>query len=721
MTKNNDTFKIRPAGRHILTIGRDLIQDVHSAIIELVKNAYDADATRVNISLSPNPNEKGYVITISDNGHGMSRNVVINKWMVPSTDDKLKRKESPNGRIMQGRKGIGRYAASILGNDLLLETVTPSGEKTSLYIEWDSFSEAEFLDNVEILIESSKSVDKCGTALTINSDDSSGSEFNEKTFKKLTEELQKLIPPFEEISNEKFEIRIEIQGFGEETDRNEIVQSFPIFKLFDYKIVGSVTNDGTGILKYSQQNAKNSVTEEIEIKVAERTNCGNLYFDIRVYDREPEAIGALVGRGLKDQFSKQYVGKQEAKNILDLHNGIGVYRNGFRIRPLGDSDYDWLKLNKRRVDNPSMRIGTNQVIGYVLIEREESSHLIEKSARDGLINNSAFKMLVGATNKVIGELEARRFNYRSKAGLSRKTLEVEKDIERLFSFDELKSGIRKSLSNSGIETKAIQEVLSLINQSEKQKSEAVTNIRKTVAFYQGQATLGKIMSIVLHEGRQPLSYFRTQTRSFNDWLDKYNESGDISILIKLKEKTRGLSENAIIFSKLFSRLDPLAVGKRSPQKLLNIYSSLKKIASIFESKLSESNIELIIQGDKNISDNFWEQDLYSIFTNLIDNSIYWICEKRCSVRKIEIIIKPQAKQTFFIDYQDSGPGIEASLIESQVIFEPHFSTKPNGMGLGLAIAGESAIRNGYELAALESDFGAYFRIQQQEVFTDEYL
>ena len=60
----------------------------------------------------------------------------------------------------------------------------------------------------------------------------------------------------------------------------------------------------------------------------------------------------------------------QARQLLNDVNGIGVYRNGFRIRPLGDADFDWLKLNEQRVQNPSMKIGSNQVVGYVHVESE---------------------------------------------------------------------------------------------------------------------------------------------------------------------------------------------------------------------------------------------------------------------------------------------------------------------------------------------------------------
>ena len=103
---NTDTtYKIRPAGRHLLTIGRDLIQDNYAAVIELVKNAYDADSPHVDIEFSASPDHSGYTIIIADHGHGMSRDDVANKWLVPSTQDKVERHKSPAGRTLQGSKG----------------------------------------------------------------------------------------------------------------------------------------------------------------------------------------------------------------------------------------------------------------------------------------------------------------------------------------------------------------------------------------------------------------------------------------------------------------------------------------------------------------------------------------------------------------------------------------------------------------------------------------
>jgi signal transduction histidine kinase len=114
----------------------------------------------------------------------------------------------------------------------------------------------------------------------------------------------------------------------------------------------------------------------------------------------------------------------------------------------------------------------------------------------------------------------------------------------------------------------------------------------------------------------------------------------------------------------------------------------------------------------------WENDIYVIFTNLIDNSIYWIVAKDSAPKEIEISVGYTDKLDF-IDYRDTGTGIEGMLIESEVIFDPEFSTKPEGTGLGLSIAGEAALRNDLELKAFSSNTGAYFRLQPIEGFKNE--
>ena len=328
-------------------------------------------------------------IVIADHGHGMTRDAVISNWMVPSTRDKLERGFSPSGRVMQGRKGVGRYAASVLGTDLYLETVTLDGEKTEVYIDWQVFEDSAFLDDVDILVETSQTSDPPGTRLTIRGDERNIAEWTSRQFRKLRFELRKLKSPVgTDLAKDDFRIYLSVAGFSEVDDMREVIEPYPIFDLFDYRISGTVKSCGSGTLEYSMQKIRNAPLETIAFDHGKATNCGKFFLDIRVYDRDSDSINSLIGRGLRND-SGDYVGNLEARRLLNEYNGIGVYRNGFRIRPLGDPDFDWLKLNEERVQNPSLRIGSNQVIGFVQIQSDEESGLIEKSARDGLRENSA--------------------------------------------------------------------------------------------------------------------------------------------------------------------------------------------------------------------------------------------------------------------------------------------------------------------------------------------
>ncbi len=713
--EKDNVFKIRPAGRHILTIGRDLIQNPYAAVVELVKNSYDADATKVELSFKKINNS--LEIVVYDNGHGMTRDVVTEKWMVPSTNDKQIRKHSPQGRVMQGRKGIGRYASAILGDDLFLETVSrKDAQKTTLYVQWKDFENAEFLSDVEILIETKKTNEACGTKLTMKGGEEFLREWDEKQFKNLKKELRKLMTPIKGTKTSKdndFGIYLTICGFESEDERNEKIEPFPLFDLFDYKVSGKIDSNGNGILIYEMQKNRSSIPEKINFSFGQPTNCGSVFFDIRVYDREKESIEALINRGLKDD-SGNYIGKLDARRLLNENNGIGVYRNGFRIRPLGDPDFDWLELNKERIQNPSKKLGSDQVIGIVCIDSEEKSNLIEKSARDGLKENLSYKSLCLLTKQVIMQLENRRFVYRNKTGLSRKTLKIERDFERLFSFDKLKKTVNDTLDNKKIDRTLKDKIINAINEQEREQNEIAQSLKNTVAIYQGQATMGKIVNVVIHEGRKPVSFFNNQVPLFVKGYDEY-QKGNLEKLPLIYNKILKFKDNTVILSGLFKRIDPLAAGTRGQRHKEFIKENIEGAFAVFESELNGISWSVKISDNTDIEINCWKQDIYSVFVNLIENSIYWMNEKQSPQKKITINIEVRNGNIEYIDYRDTGPGIERKFIEDGSIFEPEFSTKPeNGTGLGLSVAGESARRFGFELNALYSETGAYFRLQNME-------
>lgn len=707
-------YEIRPAGRHILTIGEELIQDQYAAIVELVKNCYDADSKYAQITFKKIPEKDCLEIKIEDNGHGMSPEDVINKWLVPSTDDKLRKKRSPMGRVLQGRKGIGRYAASILGDDLKLDTIDKNGNETSIYVKWSDLLKYEHLDQIKVPIKTKKTDNSSGTMLVICSKISQNDYWTQDAFKKLRFELKKLVPPTNvENYDDTFQIELGFDDFFDDKELNivETIKPYPILNLYDYRISGTILSDGKGILKYENQKITNGEVEEFQYDCGP-TNCGALTVDIRVYDRDKYAIDELIARGLKDERG-EFVTKIQARQLLNDVNGIGVYRNGFRIRPLGDADFDWLKLNEQRVQNPSMKIGSNQVVGYVHVESEEKSGLEEKSARDGLKNNAAYASLKKITCNIINELEQRRYIFRRKMQLAIPAQKIEAQLEGLYDYQPLKKSVSSTLKRAGANEGVIEEVTDIITKEQNKRNDVIEEIKKTVAIYQGQATLGKIINIVLHEGRRPLNYLNNEIPNLKYYGNYFLDNKDAESYKEIVYLLDGISEKTKIFTGLFGRLDPLAARKRDTKQNFNLKQAIEGAVSVFEKEASEKNILINTYCDDKIYLLGWKQDMYTIMANLLDNSIFWIEEKKCSERNISIKVSAD-EGNIVIDYTDSGPGISNTLLESGVIFEPEFTTKIDGTGLGLAIAGEAASRNGLSLKAIQADKGAHFILQKEK-------
>ena len=440
----------------------------------------------------------------------------------------------------------------------------------------------------------------------------------------------------------------------------------------------------------------------------EESYCGEVKIDFRVFDRDPGSIDGLIERGLKDPLTGQYVGKREARIILDTFNGIGVYRNGFRIRPLGDAGYDWLELDRERVQNPSKKIGSDQIIGFIHIESEKLSGLEEKSARDGLRETSEYFGLQEISKQVLAKLEERRFIYRQKVGLGRSNRHLTKKISNLYNFADLKNKIVKELESTTVDKKAIKKIVGLLSDKEKRNNLIADDLKRAIALYQGQATVGKIINVILHEGRKPLGYFKNQVPLISEWVEELEDQYEKELLEKVINRLFVIVEQSNIFIKLFEKLDPLSAKKRGRKKDFNVRKVIENVQDVFLSELEEQQISYLIDCDINLTCYGWKEDFYIVFTNLVDNSIYWFQGVDNREKIIQFNVYEEGTH-LMIDYRDNGPGIDKDLIESEVIFEPEFSNKTGGgTGLGLAIAGEAIERNEGTLKAIYSEKWSIF-------------
>ncbi|ECP8133143.1 hypothetical protein FU044_08860, partial [Campylobacter coli] len=568
------------------TIGEDLIKNPYAAVVELIKNSYDADSEIVIVSIELtneyvyDKKQKFLKFTIEDDGEGMSLETIKNTWMVPATSYKVnKQYSSKKKRVVQGKKGIGRYASAILGDFLRITTTDLNGMTSIIEIDWKQFDDGKFLDEINIPYECNRTNLKSGTKIEIYSSievyyDEIKQQYqdkinwNDNQNNLLFKELRKLLVPVNK-SNEIFEIRFSTNGlieFGIK-DKNEKIEPFPLLDFYEYRIKGKISSNGKGLLFYENKNFENS-NEKIELDL--RNTCGNIEVDLMVFDLDPDVIQNLVNKQ-KDKEEKQ-LGKSEFKALIKQYSGVGIYRNLFRIRPYGDYDFDWLGLNARRVNSPTMSISTNQIAGFVNIESENKSNLIEKSDREGLKENENYDNLKNILLQVLNEVEKRRYEFRKNTKRGRVVANNIKDtIRDVFSFDDVNNKISVILHKANIDAHIIEKVQFELKQEEIKKNNGLKNIEEVLAMYEAHAALGKLVLYVLHEGRKPMQIIGLKLNNLKKSLQRFIKTKDESIEQDIKKYNEDSLSQLEKLSNLFKRLDPLMITRSSRRKEVNLY------------------------------------------------------------------------------------------------------------------------------------------------------
>lgn len=710
-----------PTGRLIMSIGKNLIKDLPAAVVELVKNAYDADAHYVEITYEKIDSK--LIIRIADDGHGMDFNTVIEAWMVPSTSYKLEKRKSPKGRIYQGRKGIGRYAVSLLGNILILDTVK-NGEHTKAEFHWNEFDTDKKLSEIPIEIKQEITSNKNGTTLTIiNEDDNRISErIREDDAIRVEKELTKLLS-----HEENFEIRINYKNFFEDINKNieKKINYIKLQDIYHYRLKGKISNDYYYSFVY--ENKYINEQKKLEGKfdsddLDPKFSCGQINIDYRVYDKDKEGIDLI--RDFLNSEKEVYYNRRELKNILKEQSGIGIYRNHFRIRPYGDKGFDWLNLDSKRVQNPAMAIGSEQISGRIDIESEELSGLKEKSARDGLYENQNFLILEKLANYSLALLQQERFEYRKKSSnpLS------ERSINNVIDFKSIRKSIDAALDEayyiSSIRPESakgtFEDLKFKLNKEfenfEDKKNKELEVIQELIATYQKQTTLGKLIGVVLHEGRKPLGWYNNELPRMKRKLNAFYKKSEISeeLYTYLVGTIERLCEESKRLSDFFKRLDPLASNRRKKRSKVNINEEIDSIIDLFQETAKENDIQIIFESEGIFYSNIVSDDLYMSLTNIVENAIFWVKYSKKINREIVIGLFEEDNQVI-IDIKDNGPGISEEEIKKGLVFIPGYTGKnkvqiEGGTGLGLSIAGEAIKRNEGILQILPSNNGAHIQI-----------
>lgn len=368
------TLYFSTAAKITKLLGRESVANPIIALLELVKNSYDADATEVKI-IFENIRLGAGKIKIMDNGTGMDFNDIQRKWMRAATDDKERNPVSKGERRKIGEKGIGRFAAERLAKKLIL--VSKPEDKTEGYclvINWTDFEQpnADF----------EKVPNKCYTfkkkksehGLEIHLEDLN-EKWDSEAVKRFRQDVSLIIPPAGQ--SQDFKVRIISDEFKEVS--GEIKSAF--LKDADFIFSGKLEKDGT--VKYRLKTIDGKEYKESDM--LKEFACGPLEFALYFFylGETPYLIAPA--------HSRNY---QVRRSVLEDFGGIKLYRDNFRVKPFGDKDNDWLSLDQERINNPGVYPGRSQIFGYVKISRNKNPLIVDITTREGIVSNQAFQDMV---------------------------------------------------------------------------------------------------------------------------------------------------------------------------------------------------------------------------------------------------------------------------------------------------------------------------------------
>lgn len=638
MAEQNDLhFKTNVQLKSI--IGKDLINDDNIAILELVKNSFDADAKQVKVKYFnlKNSDDKEVEhfssntsrLIIQDDGIGMDINVIRDKWLNIAFSQKKSNKTQHNRR-MAGAKGVGRFSCDRLGEYLNLYAKTSKDANyCKLSIDWKKFeiededkeiqsiplkyeilTPSEFqslgFTNFEhgVLLEIIKlrsnwaypSLDKNGNVI----------DWDVSKFVELKKYLEKLINPNQAFESNDFGVFIDAPEFKEENDSLDSYLKFigpiqnRIFEELDFKTTSvevKTTNNGNETLTTLKDKG------EIVFWIREKNN----YY--------PFVKNAKATVYYLSTYAKTFFTKQTGIRSVD-YGSIFLFINGFRIPPYGDVENDWLGIDHRKAQGHSRNIGLREIVGQIEI-LDESNDFQIISSREGIVRNENFKHLVQSSNnnsflfKAFRRLEryvVEGLNWDSSIYDNKDTEEskILKEIESkilsgIISEDELIfredektkqkrvystiHNIISAKSNEVIELYINENLITQKIEEEREASEREFN--QLIEDFSNKKIDADTLNKILHKKAQENKELEKQLKEFSKYTT--NEATSKAIL-ELQDYKNTIEKQTHLIQDLQIQLEELKQQKESAEKS----------ATTLKEKVSKVESDLSIEKEKNL-------------------------------------------------------------------------------------------------------------------------
>ena len=420
--------------------------------------------------------------------------------------------------------------------------------------------------------------------------------------------------------------------------------------------------DTAGFASLTYISRKKNITEEIKkqlvLKPSRNPQCGTFDFELRVWDRDD----------LKDLAEELKSSLRDIKKDLNEAAGISIYRDSFRVLPYGEPKNDWLRLDMRRVNNPTMRLSNNQIVGYVSVSLDNNKDLRDQSDREGIIESQAFLDFQEIIVSVISELEDKRYRERPR----REETSTKDGIFAGITIAPVIEMVAKKLPDD-------KEAKEVVEETDRRIKEGVKKAQDVIARYRRLSTLGQLIDTVLHDGSGVLLKIETGALLLEKELKK--ETVDETVL---KNNLELIKRERNVLAELFRRLEPFGGRKRGRPKEIILEKAINDIFAIHATEIETNKIKVTLPSGNTVV-KIDEAEFDMILVNLLQNSLYWL--ETVSDRERQIFVSlSQDEDGLSLIFSDNGPGVSEDI--APFIFDPYYSKKPNGIGLGLTHVGE---------------------------------
>jgi len=718
-------LQIRPYARLLTMLGEQLIKNERIALVELIKNSYDADADWVKVTFQGfGDNYKikaGSKIIIEDNGQGMSQDLIENHWLNPATPEKKRRKKikytTGKGRILQGEKGIGRFAILKLGRRIDIVTKTKEDHQEH-HISYD-FSQYDdeflsekgvekdlYIDDLRVTLSNrkperivpsklpfgSRKKNRLNQGTIIEISDLKGSWTTTKV-DFVCRDLTKLESIFLRGQNTDFEVGI-YRDEKQHAFQEDYLEKLAI--LLEERSVIKIDSGRFDSDKKEYRYRLNDVEQSISILNPSIT--GLKVFRDRFGDAGSELNERQIESGDFDfgfyvfDFSAQAPAKyrldKDDKSIIKDHR-IYLYRDNIRVYPYGEPDDDWLRIDMYRgTKSAGHFLSNDQVVGFVNISQKNNPNLKDKTNREGLIDEgNATEDFITLLQTFLAYIRQKPYARYRKDIEKKKTQDVFCSEQVQKGFDELKAAVGDNKAALRVLSKAEKEYKAerhyLTRRAETTEELAGVGLSVETASHDIMAIMGRVLANLDGLIRDLMS---------TDEIDKEE-------LLKELQSTRG---GMSFIEAQLKDIQLLFKSSKQRRKPIRVKEIVEKVARIYRRLLEKESIQFTINAPSSpLVVKTTDAVLLQLFLNLFDNAVYWLRQTAKSGKKIEVLLDGNKGRMIF---SDNGPGIDKD--DVPYIFEPFYSGKGDeGRGLGLYIARQLLERNEYsiELAEVKSE------------------